>query len=128
MEKKILIVDDDVLVREVFNLSLKYSGYFVFLADNWYQAIEILEREKLDILLTDFRMPPIGGINNGIELIRFVKLNRMNSHNAQMKIILMSAEMNDSIKSVALAAGADKIVNKLDMCLENQFKELLKFN
>ena len=128
MEKKILIVDDDVLVREVFNLSLKYSGYFVFLADNWYQAIEILEREKLDILLTDFRMPPIAGINNGIELIRFVKLNKINSYNSQMKIILMSAEMNDSIKSVALAAGADKIVNKLDMCLENQFKELLKFN
>ena len=73
MEKKILIVDDDVLVREVFNLILKYSGYFVFLADNWCKAIEILEREKLDILLTDFRMPPIGGINNGIELIRFVK-------------------------------------------------------
>ena len=126
MEKKILIVDDDVLVREVFNLSLKYSGYFVFLADNWYQAIEILEREKLDILLTDFRMPPIAGINNGIELIRFVKLNKINSYNSQMKIILMSAEMNDSIKSVALAAGADKIVNKLDMCLENQFKELLE--
>ena len=81
------------------------------------------ECENFDILMTDFRMPPMESISNGIELIRFIKLNKINP---EMKIILMSAEMDENIKSVALAAGADKVMNKFEICGVKTMEKLLE--
>ena len=111
MGKKILVVDDDISMREMLNLILKTLGYEVSLVENWRKALDLLKSENFDILMTDFRMPPMESISNGIELIRFIKLNKINP---EMKIILMSAEMDENIKSVALAAGADAAIDKFE--------------
>ncbi|MEK7635919.1 MAG: response regulator [Patescibacteria group bacterium] len=125
MGKKILVVDDDISLREMLNLTLKTLGYDVSLAENWKKALNLLKSENFDILMTDFQMPPMEGITNGIELIRFVKLNEINS---EMKIILMSAEMNESIELVALAAGTDAAVNKFEICRIEAIKKLLELD
>lgn len=112
MKKKVLVVDDEVFIREILSETLGHLEYDVSFAENWEKALDLLKSENFDILMTDFRMPPMEGINNGIELIRFVKLNKLNS---EMKIILMSGEMNNSIRSVALAAGANMTVSKFEI-------------
>ena len=121
MNKKVLVVDDDISMREMISLLLRHVGHNVSLAENWKEALNLLKSENFDILITDFRMPAMEGIVNGIELIRFIKLNRFN---LKMKIILMSAEMEENIKLVASAAGADIAVNKFEICGVNAIEKL----
>ena len=123
MNKKVLVVDDDISMREMISLLLRHVGHNVSLAENLKEALNLLKSENFDILMTDFRMPAMEGIVNGIELIRFIKLNKLNP---EMKIILMSAEMDENIKSVALAAGADKVMNKFEICGVKTMEKLLE--
>jgi DNA-binding NtrC family response regulator len=64
MKKKtlILIVDDEKSARDGLTLALK-KDYLVFVAENASTALEILEREPVDVLLTDVRMPGMDGIS-----------------------------------------------------------------
>jgi len=123
MNKKVLVVDDDISMREMISLLLRHVGHNVSLVENWKEALNLLKSENFDILMTDFRMPAMEGIVNGIELIRFIKLNKLNP---EMKIILMSAEMDENIKSVALAVGVDKVMNKFEICGVKTMEKLLK--
>ena len=62
---KILVVDDEQLVRWLLDRALKKSGHEVITASNISEAFEKIIREKVDILFVDLRMP--GG--NGRELL-----------------------------------------------------------
>jgi len=62
---KILVVDDEQLVRWFLDRALKKGGYEVITASNIAEAYEKLNREKIDILFVDLRMPD----GNGRELI-----------------------------------------------------------
>jgi len=62
---KILVVDDEQLVRWFLDRALKKSGHEVITASNISEAYEKLNREKVDILFMDLRMPD----GNGRELI-----------------------------------------------------------
>lgn len=59
---KILVVDDDPRVMELLGDFLRGQGMEVTLADNGTEALACLEREEYDALLTDLKMPGIGGL------------------------------------------------------------------
>lgn len=59
---KILIVDDEAVVRESLRDWMSDAGYQVFAAENGSRALEIIEREKLGIVIADLVMPGIDGI------------------------------------------------------------------
>lgn len=65
-EKKVLIVDDEDSIREVFELALKHKGYTVFSADSGEKALELLKHETIPVMFLDINLPGI----NGIELCR----------------------------------------------------------
>lgn len=65
----VLIVDDEVDLVEVFKEEFEERGCKVFTANNGRQALEIVKREKLDIVLTDICMPEM----NGMELLRAIE-------------------------------------------------------
>jgi two-component system, cell cycle sensor histidine kinase and response regulator CckA len=69
---RILVVDDDEQVRSVAIRTLKEYGYVVFVADSVAAAKEILERQNLDLVLTDVVMP--GG--SGMDLLGYVPNSR----------------------------------------------------
>jgi DNA-binding NtrC family response regulator len=60
--RKILIVDDEPIARDNLAHILKKDGYSPLLAENGQQAIDILEKEEVDLVLTDLRMPGIDGM------------------------------------------------------------------
>ena len=60
--RKILIVDDEPIARDNLAHILKKDGYSPLLAENGQQAIDILEREEVDLVLTDLRMPGLDGM------------------------------------------------------------------
>ncbi len=79
--RKILVVDDDDLIRELIYEILTPHDFEVVLADNGNKALEILDREKVDLIITDIIMPD----KEGIETIMDIRKKL-----PQAKIIAMS--------------------------------------
>ena len=57
----VLLVDDEVAIREVGARSLRRAGFAVETVDSGEAALELLQRQRFDVILTDIRMPGIGG-------------------------------------------------------------------
>jgi two-component system, NtrC family, response regulator PilR len=60
---RILVVDDERSMRELLAIVLRREGYEVLLAENGRAAIEALEREPVDILISDIKMPDLSGVD-----------------------------------------------------------------
>ena len=65
----ILIVDDEKGIRDGLKLFLKREGHLMFTAEDGKEALEILEKNDIDLVISDLRMPHI----NGDELLAFIK-------------------------------------------------------
>ncbi|MDD4429663.1 MAG: response regulator, partial [Paludibacter sp.] len=72
--EKILVIDDDKLVRKVFKLTLSKEGYDVLEAEDGRQGLQLIKTENPDLVLTDFLMPGINGLEVIAEITR-LKLN-----------------------------------------------------
>src|SRR5262249_10656440 len=66
---RILVVDDERSMRELMAIVLRREGYDVLLAENGKTAIAVLEREPIDLLISDIKMPDI----SGVEVLRAAK-------------------------------------------------------
>jgi two-component system response regulator PilR (NtrC family) len=66
---KILVVDDERSMRELLAIVLRREGYEVLLAENGRAAIDTLEREPVDLLISDIKMPDL----SGVEVLRAAK-------------------------------------------------------
>ncbi len=66
---RILVVDDEPSMRDMLRIVLRRDGYEVLIAENGRQALETLQRERVDLLLSDIRMPDI----NGVDVLRAAK-------------------------------------------------------
>src|SRR5437660_12677327 len=60
---RILVVDDERSMRELLAIVLRREGYDVLLAENGKSAIATLEREPVDILISDIKMPDLSGVD-----------------------------------------------------------------
>lgn len=102
----ILLVDDDIDLRGILHRFLERSGFSVATAGNGREALERLEIQRVDLLLTDLMMPEI----SGIELIQTVRLK-----NLSIPIIAMSADAdlrNEGSLELAALAGAQVVLEK----------------
>ncbi|MEO5971046.1 MAG: response regulator [Bdellovibrionia bacterium] len=68
-EKTILVVDDDTTLRDAIVFDFKRRGYEVFSAANGTEAFQIVKTKKIDVVITDVRMPQ----GTGIELLDNIK-------------------------------------------------------
>src|SRR3954453_7244376 len=66
---RILVVDDERSMRELLAIVLRREGYEVLLAENGRGAIDLLQREPVDILISDIKMPDV----SGVEVLRAAK-------------------------------------------------------
>jgi len=82
--KKVLVVDDEVHIVYVVAIKLRNNGYEVISAENGSDALELACREKPDIVVTDFQMP----IMTGLELVE--KL-RQNEQTKDVPVIMLTA-------------------------------------
>lgn len=79
----ILIVDDEYLIADILSFALEDDGYLTVTAGSGLKALGILERERPQLIITDYMMPGM----NGIELAEAV---RSNQSLEQIPIVLMS--------------------------------------
>jgi two-component system response regulator PilR (NtrC family) len=62
-QPRILVVDDERSMRELLAIVLRREGYEVLLADSGRAAIAVLEREAVDLLISDIKMPDVSGVD-----------------------------------------------------------------
>lgn len=67
--KRILVADDEMSIRLLYSEELREEGYEVFTASNGREALEVVEKEPLDLIILDIKMPEM----NGIEVLRRIK-------------------------------------------------------
>lgn len=68
-QARVLVVDDERSMREMLSIVLKREGYHMTAAENGTAAVAVLEREPVDVLLSDIRMPDL----SGVEVLRAAK-------------------------------------------------------
>ena len=79
--RRILVVDDEPQLCELVQAMLEHEGHVVLTAPNAARALEILERETFDLIITDYLMPGM----KGDQLAMHVK------HRYQIKVVMLSA-------------------------------------
>lgn len=102
MPKKILIAEDSPTMRALIVSTIAAMGEFETVeAANGFEALRILPREKVDLIITDINMPDI----NGLELISFIR-NNENYRTTPLFIISTEGSERDREKGLALGANA----------------------
>jgi len=86
MSDKILVVDDDILVLEALEKLLESSGYQVRVATRGQEALEILDKERFDLLILDVVMPKM----TGFDVCREVR--KRNDEMSKVKVIMLTAK------------------------------------
>src|SRR5437868_14120274 len=76
-QKKILVVDDSVIIPKTLSMKLKASGYHVLEAPDGAAAVSIMRREKLDLILLDISFPPDLGAGGGVAWDGFLIMGRV---------------------------------------------------
>jgi DNA-binding NtrC family response regulator len=103
MRKHILIVDDEPSIRKVLGAHLRRDGYDVTAAASGVEAIEILQEEGADLVITDLRMPGM----DGLELLRWVKQSYPG-----LPVIMLTAHGTVDSAVEALKRGAQDFLTK----------------
>jgi DNA-binding NtrC family response regulator len=100
---RILVADDETILRNLLLRILETEGYQVAVASNAAEAMDKLRLEKFDLLLSDLKAPGM----TGIELLRVFK-----STYPDMAIIIMTSYGEASTIKEALINGADEYITK----------------
>ena len=99
---KVLVCDDDKEIVEAIDIYLTQEGYEVFKAYDGQEALEVLKKESVDLLVIDVMMPRLDGIRATL------KIREENN----IPIIILSAKSEDADKILGLNVGADDYVTK----------------
>jgi len=104
--KKILVTEDSSTMRALIASTIEAMGDFVVIeAANGFEALRMLPREKVDLIITDINMPDI----NGLELISYV---RNNPNYQDVPLIIISTEGSEKDREKGLTLGANEYLVK----------------
>ena len=102
---KILVVDDDQQVRELFAMWLELAGYGVSQAKSGTEALKSLRRERFDIMVLDLEMPDLDG---------FDVLKTTRSEFTDLKVLVVSGYLDGALLKAAECLGAAATLNKAE--------------
>ena len=101
--EKILVVDDEQSLREVLSIMLKRAGYAVTIAMDGEDAVELLQKEIFDLVITDLRMPKV----DGMEVLKAVK-----SASPETVVLIITAFASADSAVEAMKQGAYDYLTK----------------
>ncbi|MFA7209480.1 MAG: response regulator [Parcubacteria group bacterium] len=117
---KIIIVEDNPMIAEIYLKKFSNSGFEVFPATTAEQALSIAKIEKIDVLMTDLIMPKM----DGFQLIEEL---RNGKYDPAMKIIVASNLSQKEDRDKAIQLGADGFVAKSEFSPSELVVEIKKF-
>ncbi len=101
--QRVLIVDDTAHWRDLVALRLRKLQASTILASNVTEAITVLERTPVDLVVTDHRMPG----SSGLDLLAYIHARR-----PDLAVVVTSAVVDDELAAAALAGGATAVIEK----------------
>ncbi|MBU2573812.1 MAG: response regulator [Elusimicrobia bacterium] len=105
MAKKILIVEDEVMIVKVLSLRLESLGYKIAAAYDGKEGLEMVKKEKPDLIILDVGLPRI----DGNTLCELIKADPGTKH---IRIIMLTGKRLVGDMENAFSAGADVYMNK----------------
>ena len=100
--QKILVCDDDREIVEAISIYLSGEGYEILRAYDGNEALEIMEKTPVDLLIVDVMMPGLDGIRTTLKI----------RETSSIPIIILSAKSEDNDKILGLNIGADDYLTK----------------
>ena len=97
-----LIVDDEEPIKRLLQQFLAKNGYSCFTASNGEEALEILGKESVDVVITDIAMPKMDGI----------KLTKQIKKQYEIDVIMMTGHVKDIAYREAITQGASDFIQK----------------
>ncbi|WP_284638043.1 response regulator transcription factor [Paenibacillus silviterrae] len=98
----VLVVDDETEIQEAIEIYLKNEGMNVFRANHGLEALEVLEREDIHLIILDIMMPKLDGIKTTFKI----------RESRNIPILMLSAKTEDADKVLGLNVGADDYLAK----------------
>ncbi len=101
----VLVIDDDIMMREVLQALLEAGGYEVTTASDGPDGLGRLAEARPDVVMVDHQMPGLSGIE-------VVGLLRADAATRDLAVVLMSGGSVDAVTALAAEAGADSHLAK----------------
>lgn len=100
---KILIIEDDPSILQLYSIILRKAGYETLQAQNGLDAWDIIEKEHIDLIITDVMMPEM----NGYEFVRLLR-----ETNPVIPVLIITAKDDFVSKNIGFSLGADDYMVK----------------
>ena len=100
---KVLVVDDEIRMRESVRDLLEAYGHSSIIAENGYKALEILGSQEIELILLDLNMPEMGGLEF---------LDRLRAEHPEIDVVIVSGEATFSNATEALRHGVRDFLRK----------------
>ena len=105
MKKVVMIVDDSESIRKFVMFALRAQGYGVIVAKDGMHALELLARERVDLIITDLNMPNL----DGFELVKII---RSDHELNELPVIILSSLDSEEEKRLGKQLGANAYLVK----------------
>ena len=109
---KILLVEDDKSLREIYGVRLMAEGYEIVSAGDGEEALAMAIKERPDLIVSDVMMPKISGFD-------MLDILRSTSETRDVKVIMMTALSSDDQRARGEALGADRYLVKSQVGIED---------
>jgi DNA-binding response OmpR family regulator len=109
---KLMIVEDDIALREIYSIRLTAEGYTIVVAGDGEEALAIAVREKPDLILSDVMMPKISGFD-------MLDIIRSTPELKDVKVVMMTALSSEEQRARGEALGADRYLVKSQVGIED---------
>lgn len=109
---KVMVVEDDAALREIYSIRITAEGYEVVSAGDGEEALAVAVREKPDLILSDVMMPKISGFD-------MLDILRSTPETANIKVVMMTALSSDDSRARGERLGADRYLVKSQVGIED---------
>ena len=109
---KIMVVEDDAALREIYSIRVTAEGYDVVSAGDGEEALAMAVPEKPDLILSDVMMPKISGFD-------MLDILRTTPETAKIKVVMMTALSSDEQRQRGERLGADRYLVKSQVGIED---------
>ncbi len=109
---KIMVVEDDTNLREIYSIRIAAEGYEIVTAGDGEEALALAVREKPDLILADVMMPKISGFD-------MLDILRTTPETAKIKVVMMTALSGDDQRMRGERLGADRYLVKSQVGIED---------
>lgn len=109
---KIMLVEDDNSLREIYSIRLTAEGYTIVSASDGEEALAVAVRERPDLIISDVMMPKISGFD-------MLDILRSTPETKDIKVIMMTALSSDEQRERGESLGADRYLVKSQVGIED---------